>query len=142
MSAIDELSWWIAKWTRAFVAKGEYTDDEIVEEVERLSMELDHAGERLDRLGYRPDQSFTAHETRQLRAAIKELRAGRGETVPTNNRKPGPSPLAKPDEVERVRRELEAAGESAGERSIAKKLGVSRDAVRYTLGKDRRRPRS
>lgn len=51
----------------------------------------------------------------------------------------GPRPMTTAEEVERVRAELEASpGESPGERSIAKRLGVSRDAVRYALGKDRR----
>ena len=41
-------------------------------------------------------------------------------------------------EVEATREMLAAAGQPSGERSIAKWLGVSRDAVRYAQGKDRR----
>lgn len=51
--------------------------------------------------------------------------------------RPGPRPLVERADVLAARAELEAAGLPAGERSIAARLGVSRDAVRYALGKDR-----
>jgi hypothetical protein len=53
--------------------------------------------------------------------------------------RPGPPPITTPQAVEQTRRELESQGQSTGERSIAHELGVSRDAVRYALGKDRGR---
>lgn len=52
--------------------------------------------------------------------------------------RPGPRPMTTAEEVELARQELEDRGMPSGERSIAKLLGVSRDAVRYALGKDRR----
>jgi hypothetical protein len=55
---------------------------------------------------------------------------------------PGPKPMVARGTVETTRRDLETEGEPSGERSIATRLGVSRDAVRYALGKDRRRPRA
>lgn len=53
----------------------------------------------------------------------------------------GPPPMTTADEVERIRRRLVEDERPAGERSIAKEIGVSRDAVRYALGKDRRATR-
>jgi hypothetical protein len=53
--------------------------------------------------------------------------------------RPGPPPITTPQAVEQTRRELESRGQSTGERSIALEFGVSRDAVRYALGKDRGR---
>lgn len=50
----------------------------------------------------------------------------------------GPGPMTTALEVARKRQELEDDGKPSGERSIATALGVSRDAVRYALGKDRR----
>jgi hypothetical protein len=55
-------------------------------------------------------------------------------TVPRH----GPRPMTNPAEIHAKRAELLAAEQPHGERSIAKALGVSRDAVRYALGKDRR----
>jgi orotate phosphoribosyltransferase-like protein len=47
------------------------------------------------------------------------------------------------EQVEHAGQDLASRGLPAGERSIALELGVSRDAVRYALGKDqRRRPQS
>jgi hypothetical protein len=51
--------------------------------------------------------------------------------------RPGPQPITTREEVEAERRRLVEEGKPAGERSIAKALGVGRDAVRYALGKDR-----
>lgn len=48
----------------------------------------------------------------------------------------GPRPMVAAEEVEAMRQKLEADDMPSGERSIAKALGVSRDAVRYALGKD------
>jgi hypothetical protein len=57
--------------------------------------------------------------------------------------KPGPSPMLTREQVEHAGQDLASRGLPAGERSIALELGVSRDAVRYALGKDqRRRPQS
>jgi hypothetical protein len=57
--------------------------------------------------------------------------------------KPGPSPMLTREQVERTGQDLASRCQPAGERSIAHELGVSRDAVRYALGKDpRRRPQS
>ena len=57
--------------------------------------------------------------------------------------KPGPSPMLTREKVERMGQDLASRGLPAGERSIARELGVSRDAVRYALGKDQgRRSRS
>jgi len=53
--------------------------------------------------------------------------------------RPGPRPLVSRSEVEAARAELVERGLPAGERKLAERLGVSRDAVRYALGKDRRR---
>lgn len=50
----------------------------------------------------------------------------------------GPSPMVTASEVDRARETLIAQGRHSGERSIARLLGVSRDAVRYAEGKDRR----
>jgi hypothetical protein len=61
-----------------------------------------------------------------------------GDALPKGSRS-GPRPMVSREEVERTRRELLDDRWPAGERSIAKVLGVSRDAVRYALGKDRRR---
>lgn len=52
---------------------------------------------------------------------------------------PGPEPITTKAEVDRARKELNDEGRPSGERSIAGRLGVSRDAVRYASGKDRRR---
>lgn len=57
---------------------------------------------------------------------------------PRPNR-PGPKPSTTAEAVEAERRRLEQDGAPAGERSIAEKLGVSKGAVRYALGKDRRK---
>jgi hypothetical protein len=57
--------------------------------------------------------------------------------------KPGPSPMLTRERVERMGQDLASRGLPDGERSIARELGASRDAVRYALGKDRgRRSRS
>lgn len=69
-------------------------------------------------------------------AAIEANRA-----TATTAATPGPRGIVSKAEVEAKRVELVANDEPAGERSIARALGVSRDAVRYALGKDRRRPR-
>ena len=53
----------------------------------------------------------------------------------------GPRPMTTRAEVEAKRSELDAANRWSGERSIGLELGVSRDAVRYALGKDRRNPK-
>jgi hypothetical protein len=53
----------------------------------------------------------------------------------------GPRPMTTREAVDAMRRQLVDDSEPSGERPIAKRLGVSRDAVRYALGKDRRRPR-
>lgn len=73
--------------------------------------------------------SFTRAELVELVAA---WRARQGAAP-----RPGPRPLVERADVLAARAELEAAGLPAGERSIAARLGVSRDAVRYALGKDR-----
>jgi hypothetical protein len=49
--------------------------------------------------------------------------------------KPGPSPMLTREQVERTGQDLASRGLPDGERSIARQLGVSRDAVRYALGK-------
>jgi hypothetical protein len=49
--------------------------------------------------------------------------------------------MATGDQVEAMRELLAASRRPSGERSIARELGISRDAVRYALGKDRKRPR-
>ncbi len=72
---------------------------------------------------------------RRLLDRVGELRSGFAE--PTRQR-PGPDPMTSLAEVEATREMLAAAGQPSGERSIAKWLGVSRDAVRYAQGKDRR----
>ena len=59
--------------------------------------------------------------------------------VPADPPRPGPRPLITRADVEGARRDLQRGGAASGERSIAKILGVSRDTVRYALGKDRRR---
>jgi hypothetical protein len=59
--------------------------------------------------------------------------------VPRPSGTRGPRPMVEREAVERTRRELVTNGEPSGERMIAKRLGVSRDAVRYALGKDRKR---
>lgn len=62
----------------------------------------------------------------------------------------GPAPMTTPEAVAGARADLEAqeaasaavegrAARSVGERKIAAKLGVSKGAVRYALGKDRHR---
>jgi hypothetical protein len=79
---------------------------------------------------------------------VRDLLAEPSSQRPTVNREPeglppvrhhGPRPIIDRADVERARSEL--AGEWHGERSVAGRLGVSRDAVRYALGKDRRRKR-
>lgn len=54
----------------------------------------------------------------------------------------GPKPMTTDREIATARQKLMDAGRDYGERSIARELGVSRDAVRYALGKDRRTPRA
>ena len=52
-------------------------------------------------------------------------------------RRKGPAPMTTAEQVEATRRQLVDDDLPAGERSIARRLGTSRDAVRYALGKDR-----
>jgi hypothetical protein len=60
---------------------------------------------------------------------------------PTSARtRSGPKPSTTKPAVEAARARLIQAGEPSGERAIAAHLGVSRGAVRYALGKDRRAP--
>jgi hypothetical protein len=79
-----------------------------------------------DRLIWSPDE---------CRALLTELRLQRS----SGQGKPGPRPMTTREQIERTRQELASRDRPAGERSIADELGVSRDAVRYALGKDRRR---
>jgi hypothetical protein len=105
MSAVDELPWHVAKWTREKVEEGGYTDEEIVEEIEQLSIDLDHAGERLDGKGYLPGRRFTSRDRRLVLAAIAELR---GDT----RSRPGPG---RPGWTrERFRRHWQAALQRGG----------------------------
>jgi DNA-binding CsgD family transcriptional regulator len=67
--------------------------------------------------------------------ALREL-AARPEPRPDAH---GPRPMITAAEVARTRQRLIADGELHGEREIARALGVSRGAVRWTEGKDRRR---
>ncbi|MBF6604203.1 MAG: hypothetical protein IVW53_01285 [Chloroflexi bacterium] len=73
----------------------------------------------------------------KCRALLAELR----QRPSSGEGKPGPQPMVTAGDVARTRQELASWGRPAGERSIADELGVSRDAVRYALGKDRRRRR-
>jgi hypothetical protein len=68
--------------------------------------------------------------------ARRRLRAKAAAELPPGS---GPQPLTSAAEIEATRQRLEAEGKPHGERSIARELSVSRDAVRYALGKDRRR---
>jgi hypothetical protein len=61
------------------------------------------------------------------------------ERTPTTR---GPKQMVTAREIADARQKLMDAGQDYGERSIAAKLGVSRDAVRYALGKDRRKSRN
>lgn len=61
-----------------------------------------------------------------------------GGGVSALHRPSGPAPITSLEEVEKTRAQLKKDGRPSGERSIASALGVSRDAVRYALGKDRR----
>jgi len=71
----------------------------------------------------------------KCRAVLAELRS----QAASAEGKSGPPPMTTREEVERTRRDLASRERPAGERSIAAELGVSRDAVRYALGKDRHR---
>jgi hypothetical protein len=73
-----------------------------------------------------------------VRALVNEMAPPRATRQPS---RPGPPPMATGDQVEAMRELLAASRRPSGERSIARELGISRDAVRYALGKDRKRPR-
>jgi hypothetical protein len=83
-----------------------------------------------------------AYRRRELELAAARAIVGTPPPPVAGVRRRGPRPMTTRAKVEAKRAELEADGEPAGERSIAKALGVSRDAVRFALGKDRRRPPS
>jgi hypothetical protein len=95
-----------------------------------------------------PDRFELAPEDalRRQQAAILALLAEREapaaaivESEPERTR-PGPPGSTTRAAVEAMRQRLEADDKPSGERAIADALGVSRGAVRYALGKDRRTP--
>ena len=106
------------------------TDEEIVDEV----LGRPDGRERpvdVDRELYYDDSPGR----RTLLDRVGELRSGFAEG---SQHRPGPDPMTTLAEVEATRQILAAAGQPSGERSIATRLGVSRDAMRYVQGKDRR----
>lgn len=99
--------------------------------------------ERLALRAHEIGSTVSALRQAEVEAKAERLEAGRVEALrraraATGSPQSGPQPMTTIPEVERARRDLQAEGVWAGERSIARKLGVSRDAVRYALGKDRR----
>jgi hypothetical protein len=118
---------------------------------ERLARRL--ADLRSPRLspGLEYDREATVPLTRAAAAAVTDpdllvrmqQRIAELEAQMPNDPQPthGPKPATTREEVDRTRRLLADRGKPTGERAIGAYLGVSRDAVRYALGKDRR-PRS
>ena len=99
---------------------------------------------RPQRLYCSPAHRMAARQSR--RAAAQRERAEKmnrliREDYRRSRRTRGPEPMTRLEEVEAAREALKAADQHSGERAIAKKLGISRDAVRYALGKDRREGR-
>jgi hypothetical protein len=79
------------------------------------------------------EEQRNAEMNRLLREAYvaSKARPRRGER--------GPAGMVTRLQVDEARRALKESGKDSGERKIADHLGVSRDAVRYALGKDGRR---
>jgi hypothetical protein len=127
VSALDELPWYVAKWIRDLVERGDHTDDEIVEEVEQLSVDLEHETERLDDKGYLPDRRFTARDRRLVRAGIAEVRGSDPDGQPAV-----PDATAANVRAERDRRR--SAGEPHGYKALAKAFVVSPTTIRRRLG--------
>ena len=116
-------------WVEQLIAD-EMADEEIVDEVLGRPDGRDRPVD-VDRELYYDDPLGR----RRLLGRVGELRSGLAERT---RQRPGPDPMTTLAEVEATREILSGAGQPSGERSIAKWLGVSRDAVRYAQGKDRR----
>ena len=138
------------------IAEG-FSDEEIVDELLSYDSPV-----FIDGTWYGPPrQGVPASENRRLMLAmLGEIRREMGEAgapasqrgadaapeqrppVEGRERRPGPRPATTREEVDAKRAELTSdLGRPPGERMIADALGVTRDAVRYALGKDRRRKR-
>lgn len=90
------------------------------------------------RLAMETNAAYQAALERNRAAARREDAAPAPEPPAAGASARGPRPMTTPEEIVQAKRRLEAAEKPSGERPIAKELGVSRDAVRYALGKDRR----
>ena len=106
--------------------------------------------ERAERAAIAAGDAETAVQRRGERVLMEqqviELRALKARFERTVARLPGPTPskhgpkqMVTALEIARKRQELVEQDLPHGERPIAKALGVSRDAVRYALGKDKRK---
>lgn len=109
-----------------------------LEEEERYAIARGDAEAAADRRAER----MLLEEAALMLQQRREQLAHHLEALPRPERKArGPKPMTSALEVARTRQRLKDAGKPYGERTIALELGVSRDAVRYALGKDRRQPR-
>lgn len=106
-------------------------------EIERIKRDMRHADRLVELKGIIQAWRGSDEDRAIARAEIDAEADVATASVPLTPERNDPRQMTTREEVEAARRGLEKDGKPSGERSIAAALGISRDAVRYALGKDR-----